>query len=184
MRKKHLKLLRDEFVASMAIAAPSFSFSKYRGLHFGPSEFLFCSDAGDTHLFVIVVPKESDEPSFAVELGWSRLKRPPQLGMRPSRTPSVSGVELHDAEGAVRLRELMSGRDEWWELVPLDASDPESVRKFMEFQMQPPDDSEIAVLMKPLVDDAIAAFIAYGIPYLNGLSGPILGVADVGLTSQ
>lgn len=167
MRKEILKLLREKFTDAMAVALPKFSAMKSKSAFFSARELLFRYVVGSVHLFVILVPKDSDEASFTVELAWSRLGRLPELGMRPSRTPSSPRIEQQDVEGAVRLREVVGEKDEWWEVMPLDATDPASVIRFMEFQMKPIDQSKIAELLDPLVEDAVAMIVKHGVPYMD-----------------
>lgn len=111
-------------------------------------------------LWCIVVPNQKFE-SFTVEVGWSKLGRYPQLGVRPS-------PESHDRAGdreeyVVRLGELSRGQDYWWEIerfrVPTDVND-----LMQSLQPIPPEQAESRVL--PKVEEALADLERHGEPYL------------------
>ncbi len=38
---------------------------------------------GSLHLFIILVPNLKDDAEFTIEIGWSKKKRFPELGMKP-----------------------------------------------------------------------------------------------------
>ena len=169
MRKQNRLTLKKLVAQAMTAEMPEFASAKISSPFVGTQEFVFRRAVNDIHHFIVFVPKAGEGESFTVELAWSRRSRFPELGMRPSLRPTQVGDERGAEEGSVRLRELVGGKDIWWDAIPLDASDPASVQKYMAFQMQPLDEATAEFLLAPLVRDAMHTIVDHGIAYLDGI---------------
>lgn len=169
MRKQIYQSLKKKFTERMSKDVPEFVPVKISSPYVGTKELVFQRVMNGVHHFVIVVPKTTEGESFTVELAWSRQARFPEISMRPSVTPTVTGDERKANEGSVRLRELVSGKDEWWDAVPLNALDPASVERYMAFQMKPLDEASAERLVEPLTINAVALLVERGIPYLAAI---------------
>lgn len=169
MRKQIQQALKKQFGELMARDAPEFADTKVKSRYVSAREIVFRHVDGDLHRYVVVVPKEDGE-AFTVELAWSRLGRFPELGMRPSFAPAQVGDQRARDEGAVRLHELVDGKDTWWDAMPVNPLDPQSVMNFMMFQAQPLDDAKAGSLVEPLAQRAMRLVVEVGMPYLRGIA--------------
>jgi hypothetical protein len=86
MDRKLKKQVVDMFARHMKESLPTFTAFTARSSYLWPGEVVWEDGAtvGGTTLFVILSPEPNGRDQFAVELGWSRLHRFPQLIQRPS----------------------------------------------------------------------------------------------------
>lgn len=116
--------------------------------------------------WIIMVPSLKGYNEFTVELGWSRLGRYPELGMRPShQRPSAARSEWTLEEYLCRLDALAPGAPEWWR--PAHGGDPADLLAEARALTVPLTRAEAEDAAAPLVAEALAALRAHGVPYLT-----------------
>ncbi|MDH3317564.1 MAG: hypothetical protein OER43_17585 [Gammaproteobacteria bacterium] len=170
MRKEYGKVLRSAFERQMKAKVPRFAAFKTKSMYVFPGERIFRWAATDSlHCFVIMVPSRKDTDEFTVEVGWSTHGRFPELGMRPSDSPSSDRVEFERDEFVCRMSELWTREDLWWQFSDFDPMDPVSQFQFITASANPVSAEEAREAVLPKVGDAIEKVLAYGVPYLEEL---------------
>lgn len=111
------------FAEEMKMAFPDFVQVKMKSMYIWPGEVLWRKDADDCSYFIVLSPETKGRDEVTVELGWSRLKRFPELMQRPAlvTAEAIANAERKD-EGTVRLGRLAADQWDWMpvndELVP------------------------------------------------------------------
>lgn len=161
MRREYGRMLRT--LADEALRASPFGWRPAKGTppYLSGRERAYLKDADGIALWCIVVPHQSFE-SFTLEVGWSRLARFPELGMRPSATPPAESLSRD--EYVVRVGELARGSDRWWEVVPFRA--PTSVEEIAA-SLEPVSAEDARARVEPQLHDALQALREHGEPYLE-----------------
>lgn len=109
MERKLKKRLFDLFAENMQKALPTFRPFKAKSSYVWPGELIWQDGEtiADTSLFIIVSPESKGRDQFTVELGWSKLRRFPELAQRPSLVSQVDFEHCHDhREATLRLSSL------------------------------------------------------------------------------
>ncbi|MFO1318635.1 MAG: hypothetical protein U1F52_03385 [Burkholderiales bacterium] len=161
MRKEYGQALRKLFEADLIAAAPGWEAVPVKSMYLFPGERAFRRVVSDAmHLWCVLVP-DAKVDRFAVDIGWSRRARFPELSMRPSA--GEPRTALSRDEFFCRLGKLAHGYDYWWVFEPfhLPASTDEMAR-----QLAPVPAAEARARVAPMVIDAIAALKLHGEPYL------------------
>lgn len=174
MRKEYGAALRELFAARMKAELPAWREVPAPKAWFFPGERLYQRDDHPAAWqFILLQPDMKDHDSFEIEIGWSRLKRVPELSMRPSMEAPESAEALAREEYACRLSSLIPGRVR--EPAPgwiLDArtysTDFNQVMAAMTERQAKLSKDQARAAMAPFVDDAIAALRRYGLPWLEG----------------
>ena len=82
-----------------------------------PGESVYVCRDDFLWLVIIVSPDPKGRDAFTVEVGWSKLTRFPELGMRPSGFASQSLNEWRNDEFVCRLNSISVTLPEFWTLV-------------------------------------------------------------------
>jgi hypothetical protein len=167
MRKEYGAALRELFTELLDSACPSFEWVKKPSILAGvPGERAYrWTVTENEHAWVVLVPDQKRE-AFAIELGWSRKGRFPQLTMRPSYAhPKDAGLE---DEYLCRLGELARGTDWWWmiEELPLCATQ-DQIMDYIIAQTKPISPEAARSRVIPHVQEAIEDFERFGLPFLR-----------------
>ncbi len=119
---------------------------------------------------MVLQPNLKGYESFTVEIGWSKLGRFPELGMRPSmQPPSADHAEFAQPEYVCRLGKDLLGADYWWEVEPFERGlTPEQCLAILQKRLDPIPADQAASRVKPHVVDAIRCLETLGLPYLQG----------------
>ena len=148
MRKEYRRAVREEFAERLADLAPGFRLAKVESpLLFGGESVFQWSPGGGFIGWLLLIP-DTKRQAFTLEVGWSRVERFPELGMRPSvMLGPDDALPVDVPEGFVRLGGLSARTDLWWEL-----PDPALAR--------PSDLSALAVSLEPISRGQAAAHAA------------------------
>ena len=170
MRKEYGKALRTLFAQEMLTRLPQFAETKVKSLYLFPGERAFCwSPRKPIYCWIILQPNLKGYESFTVEIGWSRLDRFPELGMRPSfHAPSDDRCEFAEPEYMCRLGNDRLGNDYWWEVEPFRCgiTEAEYLAILQEQLKQIPAD-EAHAKVEPHVLNAFNRLEHSGVPYLE-----------------
>ncbi len=174
MRKEYGKALRELFARGMRDRFPQFAPARVSSRYVFPGERLFrWAPAESLHCWVILSPDGKGREAFYVEIGWSRLGRFPELGMRPSCADPRSADVAGERECVVRLRSLREPHDSGWELPDpaLAATEgnasPEDVVRALQRSLLPISPSQADADVAPLVEDAFTRLRDDGVPFLE-----------------
>ncbi|MGB6065367.1 MAG: hypothetical protein WBG50_11195 [Desulfomonilaceae bacterium] len=171
MRKEYGKALREVFTQELKVHLPQFLPVKISSLNIFPGERGFrWVPAEPTHFWIILCPDQKGHEAFTVELGWSRLGRFPELGMRPSsNAPSENRDEFALEEYVCRLGMLMTGGDLWWHLEnPLEhLASQETYMAYLQQKVSPISQEEATRIVRPRAEDAVEKLRLYAVPYLE-----------------
>ena len=89
-------------------------FSLYEGSseYLWPNEVAIVRTVPDIALFVVFSPHEQDSSRYTLDVGWSRLKRFPQVSARPCLDkPKDDRSEFVNDEYFTRIGLIATGRD-------------------------------------------------------------------------
>jgi len=159
MRKEYGRELRLQFASAMRELAPEFEEHREKTRYLWPGERAFSWSAPRGLGFVVLSPDAKGDDKFTVEVGWSRLRRFPQLPVRVGDPRDTSGNE----EFLCRLGQLVDGKDRWW---TLRGDLPLTVEELAE-AMKPIASEQAAATVRPLVADAIALLRDHGLPFVR-----------------
>jgi hypothetical protein len=109
MDRKLRKRAFDLFARHMKESLPTFKPFRAKSLYVWPGEVVWedAETMGDTTLFIILSPEPKGRDQFTVELGWSRLRRFPELIQRPSLAFQSEFERCYERdEATVRLSSL------------------------------------------------------------------------------
>ncbi|MDH3207144.1 MAG: hypothetical protein OEO79_11065 [Gemmatimonadota bacterium] len=145
MRKEYRKAVRELFSRRLDEMLPNFHAVKLKSpLLFGGESVFRWAAGGELVCFVILVPDPKGRQSFTVELGWSGLGRFPEGSSRPTLMLGPDDPDPVDVEeGIVRLGNLASRDDSWWDLPDPTLERPGDLR-VLQSSMEPID-SAIAI---------------------------------------
>jgi hypothetical protein len=80
-----------------------------------PNEVAIVNSLSNIDLFIIFSPHEQDSSRFTLDVGWSRLKRFPQVPARPCLDqPDIDRSEFVNDEYFTRVGLIAANRDRWW----------------------------------------------------------------------
>lgn len=168
MSREFNAAVRRRFAEAMPDAAPAFSAALKGPKPWacpGEAAYSWAVDTG-RRAWIIVVPSLKGYNEFTVELGWSRLGRYPELGMRPShQRPSGERSEWALEEYLCRLDALAPSVPEWWRVAP--GGDPADLLAEARAMTATLTRAEAEDAAAPLVAGALAALRAHGVPYLS-----------------
>lgn len=170
MRKEYGNALRREFTAQMKVKLPQFHPVKISSIYVWPGERAFrWIPVEPIHLWILLCPDQKGREAFTVEIGWSRLGRFPELGMRPSfELPSSRRDEFKVDEYVCRLGVQAAGDDYWWELESLEGLDSqEAYMAYLRRQANPISPQEATGAVRAHVGDAMEKLLLHGVPYLD-----------------
>lgn len=171
MRKEYGKALRDTFDREMKARLPAFKPFKSKSIYLFPGERVYHRIVREPiHCFIILVPSRKDTDAFTIEIGWSKLGRFPELGMRPSGSPTPARTEFEQAEFVCRLARLWSREDVWWPVgaaAKLDLLNPKDQMEALMARVKPISPDEASAAAQGPVEDAIGRITAYAVPYLD-----------------
>ncbi len=173
MRKEYGAALRELFAARIKAELPSWREIPVPKTWFFPGERLYVRDDHPAAWQVIVLqPDMKDHDAFDIQIGWSRLKRVPELSMRPSMEAPDSPEALAREEYVCRLSSLMPARDQpapGWILDPRSYStDFNQVMAAMNERQVKLTKEQARAAMMPFLDDAFAVLGGRGLPWLEG----------------
>jgi hypothetical protein len=176
MRKEYGKALRELFAARMQADFPGWRAVPPPTPWYWPGERLYVLDNHPVAWLVIVLqPNLKDHDAFNVEVGWSVLRRVPELSMRPPPDDPHSDEAIQKDEYVCRLSELLpeTGTQQGWterwvidrRTYSVDAA--EILAAFTE-RLTRISAEQARSTLTPFVDDAMSALKHCGIPYLQG----------------
>src|ERR1700752_1679746 len=104
MDKKLRLKFTNAFSKHMASLLPEFAIVKIKSMYVWPAESVWRKDTDEASYFVVLTPEpKGQSDKMTIELGWSRLKRFPELTRRPW-LPTSDDIESHKLEeGTIRL---------------------------------------------------------------------------------
>jgi hypothetical protein len=109
MNRIFRKKLQDYFTTLFDLEFPHFKPKATNPKIYTKGEFLFSSPAADRELFILIEEHPKGDDLFRIEVGWSKLNRPPELSFRPQDF-LLDRPGLHEAEEffctLLRLSEL------------------------------------------------------------------------------
>ena len=166
MRKEFAKVLRDQFTKKVAEQLADFEPYKEKTIYLFPGERAFYRVVNDAlWLFIVCSPDSRGHEAFTIELGWSTQQRFPENGMRLNCTPSDSGEEFSLPEAMLRLNSL-GAAPEWWTVEEI--ADPfDTSAAGLEKMARKVSAAEARELVLPILDEAFAALLSLGMPYLE-----------------
>ncbi|MDM4769189.1 hypothetical protein [Solimonas sp. SE-A11] len=172
MRKEYGAALRELFAARMKAEFPAWREVPAPKTWFFPGERLYVRDDHPAAWQVIVLqPDMKDHDSFDIEIGWSRLKRVPELSMRPSLESPDSAEALAREEYICRLSSLIPARDQpapGWILDPRTYStDFNQIMAAMTERQVKLTKEQARAAMTPFVDEAFAVLGDRGLSWLE-----------------
>ncbi|MCB1889467.1 MAG: hypothetical protein KDH20_17800 [Rhodocyclaceae bacterium] len=160
MRKEYGKVLRKACDEGMAAAGMGWERQALKSLWLMPGERAYARRLSDSLTGWCVLSPHAERDSFTIDIGWSRLGRFPELGMRPSAL--VAEVDFGRDECWVRLGELATGEDICWEVgtgVARSMAD-------LQAMVTPLDAATARARVLPCVEGALAALQAHGEAFL------------------
>lgn len=165
MKKEYSKVLRDGFLKRLPQMASGFKPFN------GNSKYLFSGEKAcyrelnpKLWQFVILSPNATGLESFTLELGWSRLARFPELGMRPSYFPDDC-IDYGVDELITRLP-LLYGGSEFW-LIEDYLDSPGYAQGNNLTQSEKISQAVAQERAFPLLNVALDMFEQYGLPFLD-----------------
>jgi hypothetical protein len=116
----------------------------------------------------VLLELADNRDEFTLSIGWNERGEWPIFGL-----PSSRGVVFDYPECRIRLAELWSRQDPWWELVPRETDEEFKTRVghlkskgVLSFIRQPPVEEGLARI-EPLVADAASKLREFGLPLLR-----------------
>lgn len=166
MRKELARAVRAEFTAAMERRLPQFRPIKVVSRYAWPGSRVFewRYDASQ-RFFVELFFSVKGADAFAVEVGWSRLGRYPEVGVRPG-FPS-GGRELAKPEHWTRVSSLYAPIGGFWSLEEPDDAPGASGQSGGLLSQTPVALEEALTRVERRVDDAVDKLVRYAIPYLE-----------------
>lgn len=118
MRKEYRKAVRELFTRGMGERLPRFEPLKVKAAILFGGETVFRWQATPAlHCFVLLVPDGRGHQAFTVEFAWSDQARFPEVSAKPTIMLGPDDpAPLDVAEGIVRVGDLVSRSDLWWQL--------------------------------------------------------------------
>ncbi|MFL6660487.1 MAG: hypothetical protein ACJ8GW_20540 [Massilia sp.] len=115
MDKALKKLAIDEFAKLIEQNLPGFQPYSEKNRHLVPGERVWINETtfGDVSLFAIFSPEDKGRDQFTIELGWSRMRRFPQLGRRPSLAFKSDFESCYERAEAITRLSYLTGEKEW-----------------------------------------------------------------------
>jgi hypothetical protein len=173
MRKEYGAALRELFAARMKTELPAWRELPAPKTWFFPGERLYVREDHPAAWQVLLLqPDMKDHDAFNIEIGWSRLKRVPELSMRPSLEVPDSAEALARDEYACRLGDMLPARGQPASGWILDArtysTDFNQVMAAMTERQVKLGKEQARAVMLPFVDQAFAALRERGLPWLEG----------------
>ena len=173
MRKEYGAALRELFGARMKTELPAWREVPAPKTWFFPGERLYVRDDHPAAWQVILLqPDMKDHDAFNIEIGWSRLKRVPELSMRPCMEAPDSAEALVREEYVCRLGDMLPARGQPASGWILDArtysTDFNQVMAAMTERQVKLDKQQARIAMQPFVDDAFTVLRERGLPWLAG----------------
>lgn len=176
MRKEYRRAIRDLFKGAVARALAGFLPVKLRSpILFGGETVFRWTPGGELQCFVILVPDHRGRQSFTVELAWSTAGRFPDITARPSIVLAPGDPDpVEVLEAVVRLGDLHTRRDLWWDL-PDPASENPGDIEALRLSILPIDSSAATRAAKTPVNAAVTILMDSGVPFLETLAERHLG---------
>ena len=112
MSKAKLKKSIKQYILSQLT---EYEFFEDKSYYLWPNEVAIISRQDSIDLFIVFSPHSQDSSRFTVDIGWSRLKRFPEVDMRPcADAPDAQHSEFTKSEYFTRAG-IVSGKPErWW----------------------------------------------------------------------
>jgi len=161
MKKEFGKALRSIFPRKLKEEFPDFTPFHEKSEMLGSGERAYYFQASkDVKIFLLLVPNIKAPNDFTLEIGWSILNRFPKINSKPYGRISSGRGEFKHPECILRLSQLWSNMDPWWEVAPYHFGTD------WQKNYDPVPKEEAVAKVTPLVVDAIQKFKFFGHPYL------------------
>jgi hypothetical protein len=171
MSKTFNAAVRSQFAANMAAVAPQFRPAKVPSAHAWPGEKAFAwTPREGIRCWVCLIASHKGYNEFFVEVGWSARGRYPELDSRPTFAGMQTATRVLDhIELMCRLSSLGDTPGAWKYRPDAIADAPYAEQFMLEAQASlaqlGTEEAELAA--KPLVEEAIAALVHFGLPFLE-----------------
>jgi hypothetical protein len=175
MSKTFNQAVRAAFEREMGSRLPRFEPWREKSTYLWSGErvWRWVPSATAPHYFVLLVTSAKGYNEFTIELGWSTLRRFPQLSVRPSPArPEPEHPEFGREEFLCRLSQVGSAQDRWWgpDVISMSHSSAEETMDLLaraEQLTRAMAHDEARENARSLVADSVSLLIRDGIPYLH-----------------
>lgn len=171
MRREYRKAARRQFSAAVEEQLGGFEPAHVDAPILGGDETVFRWVPSDgLHAFLLLVPSPTGHQAFTIELAWSTRGRFPDASMRPTIALGPNAASPIDVdEAVVRLGDLASGEDVWWQLPDPGLDHPgdlDALARSLEPLTAEVADADVA----PRMDEAVRTLLQHGVPFLEALA--------------